>query len=327
MASPLRVVFLGSDEIARLALDWLAGEGRTVAAVVGVFTQPDRPAGRGQRVQPNAIKAWALERGLPVWQPEKLQGGEQAALADLRPDLALVMAYGHILSDAFIAIPRLGTVNLHASLLPKYRGASPIQAAIAGGEAESGVSLMRIVRALDAGPVAAVERVPIERRDTAVELTAKLAAACPRLLARTLPDLAAGHLDFVEQDGSRASFCRKLKKLDGVLDFTAPAAVLAARINALHPWPGCVVDIAGQPIRLGLAEAVEIAPPSAPGRILDGEPAALSVATGRGTLRLLRLQRPGGRLLPAAEFLRGFAIPPGLVLPSQAMPALARGPA
>ena len=166
------------------------------------------------------------------------------------------MAYGHILRDAFIATPRLGTLNLHTSLLPKYRGASPIQTAIANGETETGVSLMRIVRELDAGPVADVEHVPISPRDTALDVEAKLAAACVPLLARTLPALAAGTLKFLEQDHSAATFCRKLQKEDGVLDFTAPAAVLAARINGLNPWPGCTVEIAGQMVKLGLADTV-----------------------------------------------------------------------
>ena len=156
---PLRLVFMGSDAIALPMLDWLRGEGATVAQIVAVFTQPDRPVGRGQKVVANGIKQWALSHDLPVHQPEKLTEDVRAELAALLPDVALVMAYGHILREAFITTPRLGTLNLHASLLPRFRGASPIQCAVASGAAETGVALMRIVRELDAGPVADVETV------------------------------------------------------------------------------------------------------------------------------------------------------------------------
>src|ERR1019366_3881687 len=187
---------LGSDPIALPLLDWLAGDGSGIARVTAVFTQPDRPAGRGQKIQPNAIKAWALTRGLTVFQPAKLTESARIELAALGADLALVMAYGHILGDDFIVTPRLGTLNLHTSLLPKYRGASPIQTAIANGERETGVSLMRIVRKLDAGPVADVERTPIGTLDTAGVVERRLASACVPLLARALPRLRDGSLTF-----------------------------------------------------------------------------------------------------------------------------------
>ncbi len=344
MPAPLKLVFLGSDAIALPLLDWLAGAGRVHAQVVAVFTQPDRPVGRGQKVQPNTIKTWALGQGLPVHQPEKLTDEVRAQLAALAPDVALVMAYGHILREAFIATPRLGTLNLHTSLLPKYRGASPIQTAIASGERETGVTLMRIVRELDAGPVAAAERVAIGPRDTALDIEAKLAAACVPLVARSLPALAAGTLGFTVQDSSAATFCRKLQKEDGTLDFTAPAAVLAARINGLFPWPACTVEINGQLVKLGLAEAVaqvaDLGPQSLnptitqvsdlgyssirqlPGTVLGVDAGGLLVATGEGGLRLLRLQRPGGKMLPTPEFLRGFPCAPGEVLASRPMACL-----
>jgi methionyl-tRNA formyltransferase len=319
---------LGSDAIARPLLDWLAGEG-SGADIVAVYTQPDRPAGRGQKVGANAIKAWALARGLPVHQPEKLTEDARGKLAATGADLALVMAYGHILSEAFIATPRLGSLNLHASLLPKYRGASPIQTAVACGERTTGVSLMRIVRRLDAGPVADCEPVPIGILDTAADLEGKIARACVPLLARALPRLARGDLPFIAQEDARATYCRRLDKRDGGLDFAAPAAALAARINGLFPWPACSVEIAGQPIRLGLADALPssaFAPPAGPGgagaepgTVLGADAAGLLLATGQGVLRLRRLQRPGGRLLPAAEFLSGFPVPAGTRLPSQSM--------
>ncbi len=329
MPAPLKLVFLGSDAIARPLLDWLAGPGSVHAQVAGVFTQPDRPAGRGQKIQPNAIKAWAHARDLPVFQPEKITDETRAQLAALAPDLALVMAYGHILRDDFIATPRLGTLNLHTSLLPKYRGASPIQTAIASGERETGVTLMRIVRALDAGPMADAERVAIAPRDTALDVEEKLAAACVPLLARALPALAAGTLTFTEQNRAEATFCRKLEKADGALDFAAPAAGLAARINGLHPWPGCAVEIAGQTVKLGEADAGDTSPVAesggdarAHGTVLGHDAESLLVATGDGILRLLQLQRPGGKMLAALDFLRGFPITPGTCLPSRPMPGL-----
>ncbi len=219
MTAPLRIVFLGSDGIALPLLDWLqTGEGRTLGRVVAVYTQPDRPVGRGQKVQANAIKTWALAQGLPVHQPEKLTDETRTELAAYGADVGLVMAYGHILKDALIATPRLGMLNFHASLLPRYRGASPIQTAVACGEREAGVSFMRIVRQLDAGPVADIERVPVATADTAIEVEQKLSAACVPLLARTLPRLIDGTLAFAPQDEPAATFCRKLRKGGGVLD-------------------------------------------------------------------------------------------------------------
>lgn len=323
-AAPLRLVFLGSDAIALPLLDWLVGEGAAWVTVVGVFTQPDRPVGRGQKITPNAIKTWALARGLPVFQPEKLTDEVRAQLAALSPDVSLVMAYGHILRDAFIATPRLGTLNLHTSLLPKYRGASPIQTAVVNGERETGVTLMRIVRELDAGPLADAERVTIQSLETAAEIETKLSAACVPLMARALPKLAAGLLTFTDQKHAEATFCRRLSKVDGVLDFSAPAAILAARINGLYPWPACFIEMNGQTIKLGQAGVDRTAETSsaAPGTILGSTPHSLQIATGKGVLSLLQLQRPGGRMLPAAEFLRGFPVSTGTKIASQPMPAL-----
>lgn len=325
MTPPLRIVFMGSDPIALPLLEWLAGPGRAMGTVVAVFTQPDRPAGRGQQVAPNAIKTWAQAHGVPVHQPEKFGADARATLAAGDADLALVMAYGHILKDDVIATPRLGTFNLHASLLPAYRGASPIQSAVASGERETGVTFMRIVRQLDAGPVADAERVPVAPLDTAREVEAKLAAACVPLLARALPALAAGTLTFREQDHARTTFCRRLAKGDGALDFHEPAARLAARINGLYPWPACQLELAGPPVKLGLAVR-GASGAGVPGEVLPAGPGRLVVATGEGALEILRLQRPGGRMLPADEFLRGYPVAPGTVLPSRPMPALV-GPA
>jgi methionyl-tRNA formyltransferase len=311
---------MGSDPIALPLLEWLAGEGS--AEIIAVYTQPDRPTGRGQKVVANAIKNWALAQGIPVHQPAKLNREERETYATLAPDLALVMAYGHILSEAFIAIPRLGTVNLHASILPDYRGASPIQSAVCSGDTETGISLMRIVRELDAGPVGDVERVSIDPADTALEVETKLSKACVPLVSRNLAAIATGKLSFTEQEHTRATYCRKLTKADGVLDFAQPAGELAARINGLHPWPGVRVEIGGQLVRLGGASSSEQSTDAAPGAVLDTGSETLAVATGQGTLQLTQLQRPGGRMLPTTDFLRGFPIAPGTVLPSAPMPTL-----
>ncbi len=323
--SPLRTVFFGSDAIALPLLEWLAGDGAAQVQLTAVYTQPDRPTGRGQKVQANAIKQWALARGLPVHQPDKLTPEVRAAYAASTPELALVMAYGHILRDDFIAVPPYGTLNFHASLLPKYRGASPIQTAVACGERETGVSLMRIVRRLDAGPVADRESVYITPHDTALEIEQKLSGACVPLLSRALPALRGGTLDFIAQDEGAATFCRKLGKEDAVLDFTAPASSLAARINGLNPWPAAQTDAAGQLLKLGLADVV--AGSAEPGLVAGRDDSGLLIGTGEGLLRVLRLQRPGGRMLPAVEFLRGCPLGLGTRLSSGMLsPLVAKTP-
>lgn len=317
---------MGSDPIALPLLDWLVHEARAQVEVAGVFTQPDRPAGRGQKLAANAIKAWALARELPVLQPEKLTPGDLAALRDLAPTAVLVMAYGHILRPDWLAAPPRGIWNLHTSILPKFRGAAPIQAAIVAGDATTGVTLMRMVLRLDAGPVLDVERVTVDELETGATLDEKLSHACVPLVARNLAQLFAEAPPLQPQDEAQATFTRRLRKEDGSLDFRAPAAVLARRINALFPWPGAFFNWSGEIIRVGLAEADEAVSSSGamlPGTVLaPGERPGLMVATGGGALRLLRLQRPGGRMLPAAEFLRGHPLPPGTLLPSAVMPEL-----
>lgn len=314
---------MGSDAIALPALDWLATEGRSVGEVVAVFTQPDRPAGRGQRIQPNEIKLWAESRGLPVLQPQKFGEADRVQLAGFKPDLTLVMAYGHILQQNVIGTPRLATLNLHTSILPRYRGASPIQTAIACGETATGVTLMRMVLKLDAGPVADAERIGIDPLDTAASVGGKLALACVPLLARSLPRIEAGTQRFTPQEESAATYCRRLEKSDGVLDFHAPASALAGRINGLTPWPGCAVTIAGQAVKAGLADWLPVSgSPPVPGEVVGADAAGLLVGAGDGVLRMRSLQRAGGRMLPAAEFLRGAPVPPGTRIASAPMPAL-----
>lgn len=322
-AMPHRLVFMGSDSIALPALEWIRTAGRDVAEIVAVYTQPDRPHGRGQRLEANAIKRWALVQGLPVLQPEKLTPGDLAGFAALGADAVLVMAYGHILRQDWIDAPRCGIWNLHASLLPKLRGASPIQGAIAGGEAESGVCLMRLVLRLDAGPMLDAESVPIGAHETGATLEEKIAAACVPLVQRRLATILTSDPPLVAQDDTQATFTRRLRKEDGRLDFGVPAAVLARRINALFPWPGAYFSLGDETIRVGLAEAAAGATSDAtPGTVLPARDALAVAAGSAGVVRLLRLQRPGGRMLAADEFLRGHAITPGTVLPSLPMPEL-----
>jgi methionyl-tRNA formyltransferase len=317
----LRVVFMGSDAIALPALNWLAQNAQGTADIVGVFTQPDRPAGRGQKVQSNDIKLWAQAKNIPVLQPQKFGPADQEQLAAFKPDLTLVMAYGHILRQDVIDTPRLGTFNFHTSILPAYRGASPIQTAVACGESVTGVTLMRMVLKLDAGPVADVERVRVAVLDRAHEVEAKLAEACVPLLARCLPKIADGRQTFTEQNEDAATFCRRLEKGDGVLDFKTSARSLAGRINGLMPWPGCAVEINGQWVKLGSADSCQ-GTAEEPGVVTGSDAEGLLVGTGEGILRLRQLQRPGGRMLGAAEFLRGVPVARGTKLASQPMPAL-----
>lgn len=319
-----RLVFMGSDSIAIPGLDWLWDRGRDIAELVAVYTQPDRPSGRGQKLRPNAIKQWAIERNLPVLQPEKLTPERLDEFVAFQADAALVMAYGHILKKTWIDAPTSGVWNLHVSLLPRLRGASPIQGAIAQGDAESGICLMRMVAALDAGPVLDLERVAIDRLETGASLEKKLAEACVPLLQRRLVQIFQSDAPLEEQDESRATYTRKLRKEDGCLDFGVPADALARRINALNPWPGAFFDLAGETIRVGCAdfdleESFGAAPP---GIVLRSGTDSLVVTTSTGVVKMLRLQRPGGRMLEAADFLRGHPVETGFMIPSLPMPEL-----
>jgi methionyl-tRNA formyltransferase len=312
----MRIVFLGSDAIALPALEYL----RSAAGVqlVGVISQPDRPAGRGQRLHANPVAAWAREQGVALRQPAQLGPVEIEWLRTERADLAIVMAYGKILWEDFLGAPPRGVWNLHASLLPAYRGASPVEAALAMGETTTGVCLMRVVPALDAGPVADAERVEIRAMDSAVDLRERLAQACVPLLARNLAALADGSILVTPQDEALVSYTRKLTKADGHLDLSLTAVELERRVRAFQPWPGAVLDCAGELLKADAAEALPEAPSGAkPGTVVSAGVAGVDIVTGRGLLRLLALQRPGGRMLAAAEFLRGHPIAPGTVLASE----------
>jgi methionyl-tRNA formyltransferase len=317
----MRLVFLGSDAIALPALEFLrAAPGVQLA---GVITQPDRPSGRGRHLHANTVAQWARAQEVPILQPLQPGAADLAWLREQRVDVALVMAYGRILREDFLGALPCGVWNLHGSLLPAYRGASPVEAALALGETETGVCLMRVVPALDAGPVADAERVPIHAADTGAALRERLARACVPLLERNLSALADGSLQAVPQDESRVSYTRKLTKADAHLDFSLPAVELERRVRALQPWPGAMIDQAGECLKVGEAVAVPEEPAtSAPGTVLQAGEAGADIATGQGVLRLLALQRPGGRMLGVAEFLRGHALSPGTLLIHHAPPPL-----
>jgi len=320
-----RLVFMGSDGIALPTLDEMERLCAGRVRLVGVFTQPDRATGRGQRLAANAIKTWALARRLPVHQPERLGAESREQLATLAPDAVLVMAYGHILRQEWLDLPPGGVWNLHASILPALRGASPIQGAIVGGARESGVSLMRMVLELDAGPVLDIERVAVGDFDTAADLEARLAQACVPLLVRNIEHLFEREAALQPQEAAGVTFTRRLRKEDGHLDFYAPAAVLARRINGLYPWPGCTFQLGSETIKVGLAAACDRCAASReaePGTVLGLVEGGLRVAAQSGQVSLLRLQRPGGRMLDAPEFLRGWPIAAGIRLPSRPMAEL-----
>lgn len=317
-----RIAFLGSDAIALPMLQWLRNEGARLCELALIYAQPDRRQGRGKKLQPNPVAAFAREQGIPLYQPEKPGPEDAARLHNEGITLALVMAYGHILKQDLLDAPTFGCLNFHASVLPKLRGASPIETAVATGESETGVSLMRIIRRMDAGAVAAVERVPISPATTGGSLRQALATACVPLLSQNLPAALSGSLQFTEQDEAAATYCRKLEKADGALDFQAPATVLAARINGLDPWPGCYAEHHEQRLKLRQAFALPGNASAPPGTVLDIKAEGIRLACGQGTLQVAQWQRPGGKMLPAQDFARGYQLAVGEQLTSTPMPAL-----
>ena len=319
-----RLIFMGADAIALPALEAIAAGRCGAVEIVAVFTQPDRPRGRGKKVVPNEIKLWAIDKGIEVRQPEKLRKADRLEIEAMGIDAILVMAYGHMLSQALIDTPRCGILNLHTSLLPRYRGASPIQCATASGDEETGVSLMQMVREMDAGPVIDVEKVGIGRTDRALEVEGRLSEACVPLLERNLNRVLLGEAVACEQDGTSASFVRKLGKEDGGLDFRSPAWLVAKRVNGLFPWPGTRFVLGDVSIKLGRADWSEEAAGAEPGTVLGAGASGVRVACGEGVVIFLELQRPGGKMLAAGEFCRGFEIERGMVIASEEMKELVR---
>lgn len=306
MSSHLRVVFCGTGEIGLPALQALADvSGHHLA---GVITQPDRPAGRDLRPRASAIKLAALDRGLPVFQPEKIRR-DFSLLREWAPDLMVVAAYGQILPREVLELPRLGCINLHASLLPRHRGASPIQAAILAGDPETGITVMAMDEGLDTGDILLKRSVPIGTEETAGSLHDRLAALAAPALLEALDRIANGTLRREAQETALATYAPKLEKHDGRLDWRQPAEALARRVRAMTPWPGATARLNGAILKI---HATATAPfEGAPGTVLAAGLEGLVVAAGSGSLVLRELQLEGRRRLAAADFLRGFPVAPG----------------
>lgn len=316
-----RIAFFGSDEIALPFLSSVKDD-PNFGTISAVLTQPDRRSGRGRKLRQNPIKEWALEHHVPVEDPEKPSDGQAQWLKSLEIDLVVVMAYGHILKRDLLEVAPSGCFNLHASLLPAFRGASPIETALAMGERETGVTLMRVAPRMDAGPIVDVERVAIGEKDTGQTLRSKIAQACVPLMGRNLRSLLGGGVDESPQDEEIATYCRKLTKLDGELDFSASAQALVHRIQAFRFWPGSFFSFKDQRIRIGKSLVSNMASSLSVGEVIHDDQGNLCIGTGQGGLLVEELQKPGGQMLPAPDFLRGFDIPVGSFLPSGHMPAL-----
>lgn len=311
-----RIVFMGTPDLASASLRaLLAADG---LQVVGVVTQPDRPKGRSLKPQPSPVKELALAADVPILQPERArEPGFLEALRDLAPDLIAVAAFGQILPPSLLELPPHGCLNVHTSLLPKYRGASPIQAAILHGEAETGVTIMRMDAGLDTGGIVAQERTLILRQDTAQTLHDRLAEMGARLLVRIIPGYVRGEWTAIPQPLEGASYAPKIKKEDGRLDWRLPAPTLWNRVRGLIPWPGAFTHFSANPPKLLKIWAAEPRHSSGlPGAILTSGPTGIVVGCGVGSLNLTELQLEGGRRLEPGPFLAGHPLPPGTRLAS-----------
>jgi len=303
----MRVVFAGTPDFAAAALEALLAAGHVVPLVL---TQPDRQAGRGMAMQASPVKQLALQHGLSVHQPLNLKSGEaRQAIVDARPDAMVVAAYGLILPQAVLDIPRLGCINIHASLLPRWRGAAPIQRAILAGDAETGVSIMRMEAGLDTGPMLLRQGLPIMDTDTAGSLHDKLAALGARLIVEALPRLERGELTGDIQPSEGVIYATKLEKAEAGLDWRLSAVQLDRAVRAFNPFPGAAAKLRGQAIKVWTAYPCY--GKGEPGMVLESGKNGVLVACGEGALRLAELQKAGGKRLPAKDFLSGFDIRPG----------------
>ena len=312
MTEALRIVFAGTPEFAAEHLKALLD---TPHRLVAVYSQPDRPAGRGQKLTPSPVKQLALQHDIPVYQPQSLRDpAAQAELAALAPDLLVVVAYGLILPQAVLDIPRLGCINSHASLLPHWRGAAPIQRAIEAGDSESGVTVMQMEAGLDTGPMLLKVHTPIAAEDTGGSLHDRLAALGPQAVVEAIAGLAAGSLVGEVQNDSLATYAHKLNKDEARLDWTRPAVELERLIRAFNPWPICHSSLNETPLKILAGHLAD--GQGQPGAILAASKDGLTIACGQGALCLTRLQLPGGKALNFADLYNSrreqFAV--GLVL-------------
>lgn len=322
-----RILFMGSDPIAIPMLNYILEERPAGVELCAVVSQPDRRSGRGLKQHRNAIKRWSDERGIAVIQPAKC-GDEVVDLIEREKiHLSLVMAYGQMLPKRVLEAPELGTVNLHASLLPKYRGPSPIHTAIANGEKATGVSLMRITPKMDAGPVGDREEVSIHLEDQAPEVIKKISEACVPLMKRCLPALMCGELKFVEQNPDEVLYCRIIHREDANVDFHRTAMELHDHIRAFQPWPGAQFPCRDAMIKIGGGRPVEPhfengalnSTGIVPGTVLRPDEHRMQIICGNGCLEILEMQRPGHRMISTDAFLRGFPIEAETVLESRPM--------
>lgn len=303
---------MGTPELAAVSLEaLLAAKG---LQVVGVVTQPDRPKGRDLKLQPSPVKELAVRTGLPVLQPAKARAPEfLESLRALNSDLIAVAAFGQILPQSLLDLPRFGCINVHTSLLPKYRGAAPIQAAILNGDTETGVTIMRMDEGLDTGPIVIQERVPILPEDSADTLHSRLATLGAELLVRTIPDLLTGKIQLHLQPTEGVSYAPKIKKQDGQIDWTLPAYAIWNRVRALVPWPGAFTFLPVQPqphlLKIWRADVADQAGP--PGEIVRADKTGIIVGCGQQSLRVLELQLEGARRLSVQAFLAGHPLKPG----------------
>ena len=304
----MRVVFAGTPAFAATALEAILAAGHEIALVL---SQPDRPAGRGLKLTASAVSAIAAARSLPLHKPESLKPADaQAAIRAASADVMVVAAYGLILPQAVLDMPRHGCLNIHASLLPRWRGAAPIQRAILAGDPETGVGIMQMEAGLDTGPVLLEKSFPIGARETAGALTERLGRLGGEAIVEALANLAS--LSPREQDPSRATYAAKISKREATLDWRLPAGELDRRIRAFNPVPGAETVLAGEPLKIWEAWPAEGS--GAPGTVLPAGPGRLRIACGSGALEVVSLQRAGARRVASAEFLRGYPIDAGAML-------------
>ena len=302
----MKLIFAGTPEFAARALEALLAAGHEV---VLVLTQPDRPAGRGMAVQASAVKKVALAQGIPVFQPDRLKDPAshepiRAACTESGAELMVVAAYGLILPQAVLDLPRRGCINIHASLLPRWRGAAPIHRAIEAGDAQTGITIMRVEAGLDSGPMLLSEAIDIDAGDSTGTLHDRLAALGARLVVKALARF--DQLVPVAQPGVGVTYASKIDKAEARLDWSQPAAVLARKLRAFNPFPGAVATLAGEPVKAWRGEVV--AASGRPGQVLTADSTGIVVACGEGALRLTELQKPGGRRVTAADFLHGSVL-------------------
>ena len=303
----MRVVFMGTPDFAEASLQKLLDEGFDV---VGVFTQPDKPKGRGMELQASPVKALALKAGIPVFQPEKMRDGTALQqLSSLAPDILVVVAYGRILPDELLALPKYGAVNVHGSLLPRYRGASPIQAAVLNGDEITGVTTMYLAHDMDAGDVIYTAETPIGEFETSGELFDRLKDMGAELLVKTLRAIEDGSAPRTPQDHSKASYVTMLDKSLSPIDWNKSPRSIVKQIYGLQPWPVATMELEGATYRVFAAEYTQSRTSLAPGKVVSAGKDGLEIACADGeTLRITELQAPGKKRMKAADFLRGHAI-------------------